>query len=136
MAIVLDSSMALSWLFADEGDEGSDAVLDRLAEEEAIVPSLWPLEVANALLVGERQGRVARSDSVGFIELLDALPITSDLQTFERPFRDILPLSREEGLSLYDGAYLELALRLQVPLATKDVRLAKAADRLGLTVLG
>lgn len=136
MAIVLDSSMTLSWLFADEGDEGSDAVLDRLVEEEAIVPSLWLLEVANALLVGERRGRVARSDSVGFIELLEALPITLDLQTFERPFRDILPLSREEGLPAYDGAYLELALRLHVPLATKDDRLAKAAGHLGLTVLG
>ena len=136
MAVVLDSSMTLSWLFADEGDEGSDAVLDRLVEEEAVVPSLWPLEVANALLVGERRGRVARTDSIAFVELLDALSITLDVQTLERPFRDILPLSREEGLSVYDGAYLELALRLQVPLATKDARLAKAAGRLGLTVLG
>lgn len=128
--------MTLSWLFADEGDEGSDAVLNMLVAEEAIVPAFWPLEIANALLAGERRGRVARSDSVGFIELLDALPITSDVQTFERPFRDILPLSREEGLSVYDGAYLELALRLQVPLATKDARLAKAAGHLGLIVLG
>lgn len=136
MAIVLDSSMTLSWLFADEGDEGSDAVLDRLLVEEALVPSLWPLEVANALLIGERRGRVARNDSIGFVELLDVLPITLDVQTLERPFRDILPLSREEGLSVYDGAYLELALRLQAPLATKDTRLARAAGHLGLTVLG
>lgn len=63
------------------------------------------------------------------------MAILLDSSTFERPFRDVLPLCREEELSVYDGAYLELALRLQVLLATKDVRLAKAAGRLGLTVL-
>ena len=135
MTLVLDSSMTLSWLFADEGDGDSDAVLDRLQADEAVVPVLWPLEVANALLVGERRGRVARSDSVGFVELLGMLPIAVDAQTPGRSFRDILPLSREEGLSVYDGAYLELALRLQAPLATKDSRLAKAAERLGVDVL-
>lgn len=132
---VTDSSVTMAWCFEDEASAYADAILDRLVVEEAVVPALWPLEVANVLLVGERRARLTAADSARFLALLASLPITTDDETPQRALREILSLGREQRLSAYDAAYLELAMRLGIPLATQDDRLREAANHLGVAVI-
>ncbi len=141
MTFVLDSSVTLSWVFEDETIRGEaansssgsspDSVLTRLLGDEAVVPTLWPLEVANALLVGQRRGRLTHSEIQRFLQLLAALPIEIDPETPRVSFHQILPLAREQNLSAYDASYLELALRIGSPLATRDADLIRAASATG-----
>jgi predicted nucleic acid-binding protein len=135
MTFVLDASVSLAWCFEDERDARSLAVLDRLDRETAIVPSVWPLEMANILVMSERRGRIAAGEIGRFVALLDALDIKVDAQTSDRAFSPILDLARRENLSSYDAAYLDLALREGVALATRDAALAAAADRQGVAVI-
>jgi predicted nucleic acid-binding protein len=135
-AFVLDASIALAWCFADEASPAADAVLDRLADEEAAAPALWRLEVANALAMAERRGRLSVAGLTRSVALLQRPAIAIDAEGSERGFRDLLDLARSERLTVYDATYLELALRLGVPLASKDIKLRKAAARLGLALLG
>ena len=132
---VLDCSVTMAWCFEGESDAHADSVLHHLGLSQALVPSIWPLEVANVLLVGERRGRLTEADSAHFITLLKALPITVDEQTARRAQVEILALGREQGLSSYDAAYLELAMREGCPLATLDTRLQGVAEKLGLPIL-
>jgi predicted nucleic acid-binding protein len=136
MAFVLDVSVTLAWCFHDEATPATVWVLDCLRTEEAIVPSLWHLEVTNVLTLAERKGRIAAARISEFIALLEALPITVDEETPFRAFADILGLARAERLTSYDAAYLELAMRLGIPLATKDNALRQAATKLGVALLG
>lgn len=104
-------------------------------EATAIVPAIWPLEVANGLLVGERRGRITRVQGTRLAEcLLAALELEVD--DVGDIFKNILPLAREYGLSVYDASYLELAIRQGLPLATHDGPLAKAARKCGVHLLG
>ena len=135
-AFTLDASVALAWCFADEASPATDALLDRLADEDAIAPALWPLEVANALAMAERRGRLSWAGLTRSLELLRQLAVEIDGETHERAFHDLLNLARSERLTVYDAAYLELALRHGVPLASKDVKLRKVAAGLGLALLG
>ena len=135
-AFVLDASVALAWCFRDEATAATWAVLDRLGSEAAAAPSLLPLEIANVLAVAERRGRIAAAGIAEFVALLDALPVTLDGETSARALTDILGLTRAEGLTAYDAAYLECAMRLGVPLATKDAELRRAATKLGVPLLG
>jgi predicted nucleic acid-binding protein len=135
-AFALDASIALAWCFADEATPAADALLDRLADEEAAAPALWRLEVANALAMAERRGRLSVAGLTRSVALLQGLAVAIDAEGSERAFRDLLDLARSERLTVYDAAYLELALRLGVPLASKDIKLRKAAARLGLALLG
>jgi predicted nucleic acid-binding protein len=135
-AFVLDASIALTWCFADEASPAADVVLDRLADEEAAAPALWRLEVANALAIAERGGRLTAAGLARSVALLQRLAVAIDAEAPERAFRDLLDLARRERLTVYDAAYLELALRLGVPLASKDSKLREAAARLGLALLG
>jgi predicted nucleic acid-binding protein len=135
-ALVLDASIALTWCFTDEATPAADAVLDRLAEEEAAAPALWRLEVANALAMAERRGRLSVGGLTRSVALLQRLAVAIDAEGSERALRDLLNLARSERLTVYDAAYLDLALRLGVPLASKDVKLRKATARLGLALLG
>ena len=135
-SFVLDCSVAMAWCFSDESDAYSEAVLDGLADNEALVPSLWPLEVGNVLLVAERRRRLTAAHTTRFLELLSALPITIDKETPEYALGRILSLAREHSLSSYDATYLELAMRAGLPLATRDARLIKAAKRSGARLLG
>jgi predicted nucleic acid-binding protein len=135
-AFVLDASIALAWCFADEATPAADAVLDRLADEEAAAPALWRLEVANALAMAERRGRLSVAGLTRSVALLQKPVIAIDAEGSERAFRDLLDLARSERLTVYDATYLELALRLGVPLASKDARLRKAAARLGIALPG
>jgi predicted nucleic acid-binding protein len=135
-AFVLDASIALAWCFADEATPATDALLDRLAEEEAVAPGLWRIEVANALVMAERRGRLSVAGLTRSVGLLQQLAVAIDPEGSERAFRELLDLARSERLTVYDAAYLELALRLGLPLASKDDKLRRAAAGLGLTVLG
>ena len=132
---VLDASIAVSWCFEDEATRKTDALLDRVRDEGADVPALWHLELANVLLQAERRGRLSTSDVALRLELIGALPIATDNEAAARAWREILPLARAEKLSAYDAAYLELAIRLGLPLFTKDAALGAAARRAGVTVL-
>ena len=130
--LVIDSSIALAWCFTDEQDAYSQAILDRLKTQTATVPSLWHLEIANVFLVGERRQRCTQADSSQWMRFLTALPIVVDDPSPLRAFGDTIQLGRAHGLSAYDAAYLELALRRGLPLGTLDRKLAAAAEAVGL----
>lgn len=134
--LVLDGSVAVAWCFSDEKDEYSQAVLDTLATTPAIVPDLWHLEVANALIVGERRKRSTQAETVAWMSFLSELPITVDEETRSHAFADTKHLARSEQISAYDAAYLELAMRKSLPLATIDQNLRTAAKSLGIMLYG
>jgi predicted nucleic acid-binding protein len=129
---VLDCSVVLAWFFEDESDDYSDTVESSLTSKTAIVPSLWPLEVANALLVGERRKRTTEAKVIAFLAILKGLPIVLDDETIARAWNETLSLARAHNLSVYDAAYLELALRHALPLATLDDKLKAAAAAVGV----
>ena len=132
---VLDCSVVMAWCFEDEADTYADSVLSLLTESEAIVPCIWPLEVANVLLVAERRKRLTEAASHQFTGLLSELPITIDYESPDRAMSEILFLGRQQGLSSYDAAYLELAMREGIPLATRDKRLRKVSGKCGVKVI-
>jgi predicted nucleic acid-binding protein len=131
-AFVLDGSVTLVWGFEDEDDEYAGAILDRMPELQAHVPALWHLEVANALVVGERRRRTTPADAAQFLAILGAFPITIDDETITRAWSDTIHLARAHNLSTYDAAYLELAIRRGLPLASLDDRLKAAATAVGV----
>ena len=110
-------------------------LLDWLEQEDAEVPSLWHLELANALVVAARSRRITPARASEFIALIGGLPIVVDEQTPNHALGGVLELARGQGLSAYDASYLELAMRRGLPFATKDVDLAKAAGRVGVSLL-
>src|SRR5687767_10992959 len=111
-AFVLDNSIVGAWLFADEKRADCDDLQLQLAKNaNAVVPQHWPVEVANAVLMGERRKRISPAASKPFLELLDSLPIELDEATRKQAFADTLSLARQYRLTGYDAAYLELALR-------------------------
>lgn len=132
-AFVLDTSATVAWSFAEELDARAQALLDLVLDARVVVPPLWFYEVANALLVAERRGRLVPGEAEKFLDMLATLSVDSD----DRPqdTKPIVALSRRFGLTAYDAAYLELALRLGLPLATRDARLAKAAQQAGIDLL-
>jgi predicted nucleic acid-binding protein len=136
LSLVLDTSMTMTWGFEDEVSGLAEAVLDRVLVDGAHVPSVWPLEVANALLIGERRGRLSRLQIDRFLQVLEGLRITVDSDAVPQlVFGRISTLAREQRLSVYDASYLDLALRRGLPLATLDGRLRAAAERLGVPVV-
>jgi predicted nucleic acid-binding protein len=132
---VIDASITMAWAFEEEETEDTRAVLKRLEYENAVVPAIWPLEVANVLLVGERRGRLSQAKVSAFTTELAAAPIYVELDTPHRAFQDILTLARQYKLSSYDACYLELALRQALPLATLDKGLTAAANATGVKVI-
>jgi predicted nucleic acid-binding protein len=129
---VLDASVTLAWCFEDEGGEYAERVLGALRTSEAVAASIWPLEVANGLAVAERRGRLDAGVAAQFMELVLALPIAVDPSSRASGLRAAHRLARARGLSAYDAAYLELALRQGIPLATLDARLREAAAAEGV----
>lgn len=132
---VLDASVTLAWAFEDETTPYTEAVLDRLSQSRAVVPAIWPLEVGNALVVAERRGRLTEADTVRFLSLLRQLPIVVEMDPPERVFGEVVQLARQHHLSTYDASYLDLAMRLGVPLATHDEGLRRVAARCGVKVV-
>lgn len=127
---VLDASLALAWVFEDEQTPAARRLLSRLTTEAAIVPALWRFEVANALTVGERRGRMDPAQVERSIVLFETLPIEVDRELPD-PSR-LIAVARRRRLSAYDASYLDLAARQGVPLATLDGALAAAARAEGV----
>jgi predicted nucleic acid-binding protein len=132
---VLDASTTLAWCFEDEASARAEQVLDNLADSEAFTPALWQLEVSNALLGAERRGRLTQAESARFLELLHQLPIRIEETPRSRPWSEVLTLAREHHLSAYDATYLDLAMRLGLPLATLDEELRQAAIHCGVGIV-
>lgn len=130
----MDASVALAWGFPDEGNEYADAVLLTLEHETMLVPPLFALEVANGLVVGERRKRLRHAEIRRFVALLEGLSMVQDVQPRSVMMSAALALAREHGLSAYDAAYLELAIRAGAPLATLDNVLRAAARKAGVEV--
>lgn len=135
-AFVIDSSVALTWLFKDESTPRTNELLGRLYSEGAIVPSWWFVELTNVMALAERKGRISPAETTAFIAELSKFDIDIDAEASSRAFTHLLPLCRGHHLTSYDAIYLELALRLQLPLATLDEPLRKAAKKLGVKLLG
>jgi len=125
----------MAWCFKDERENSSEWLLENLGPWEAAVPSVWTFEVANTLIVGERRKRLSKLDVTNFLTFLAALPITIDENSTLRALSSILTLARDQNLSVYDAAYLELAIRDGLPLATLDMALKRAAGSLGVSVV-
>lgn len=136
MSLVIDSSMTLAWSFEDEKSEESAAVLRRVAETGAVVPVLWRLEVLNGLQVALRRGRITVAYRDASLTDLRALPIAIDRGTNRHAWSATLRLCDRFGLTSYDAAYLELALRRRLPLATLDGGLARAAEAENVPLVG
>ena len=123
----MDNSIVMSWCFEDEGNCYADAVLESLEFVQGLAPAVWPLEVANVLLVAERKKRIDRSSVVRFLALLQGLPLKVEHEPPCRALTEIFALARDRGLSSYDASYLDLAMRFGIPIATMDESLIKAA---------
>lgn len=135
-AFVIDASAALPWCFADEATEATNALLTRLQTgDEAIVPAHWPVEVANALLTAVRRRRIPPEDVHQFLEDLEVLPIRVDTTTKNLVRAGVFPLAEQYELTVYDAAYLELAIRESLPLATLDNDLRKASRAAGVSLV-
>ena len=131
---VLDCSVTMAWCFDDEATPYTDGIRDSLATVAAVVPTIWPLEVANATLVGERRKRLDEARSRRFITLLEFLPIAVDDESSSHAFSDISHLARTYQLSAYEAAYLELAIRRGLPLACLDGKRKAAAIAAGVSL--
>ena len=135
MTLVLDASLALAWCFEGEATAETNAIRDGLNGTYAVAPAIFALEVANTLVVAERRKRITRRDIARFISLLETLDLRLDASDSERAFGDILDLARQLRLTTYDAAYLDLAMRQRVPLATRDQALRTAAQSCGVEAL-
>jgi len=131
---VLDCSVTVAWCFESQADAYTKGVLGQLGVSQASVPSLWPFEVANALAVGERRNKLTKAETERFLAILVGLPIMMEEQAHHRALDRTLSLARELALSAYDAAYLELAMREGLPLATRDGQLKKAARAVGVSL--
>jgi len=135
-AFVIDASATLPWCFADEATEATNAVLTRLRTgDEAIVPAHWPLEVANALLIAVRRKRISPEDAHQFLVDLEFLPIRVDTITKNLVRERVFLVAEQYGLTVYDAAYLELAMRESASLMTLDNDLRKAARASGVQLI-
>jgi predicted nucleic acid-binding protein len=124
---VIDCSVVMGWCFTDEANNYTRAVLAALSAQSACVPSVWPLEVGNTLVVMERRRRIDTEKSEDFLRRLTNLYIDIEREPDGRIFGEILALARKHQLSTYDASYLDVALRRELPLATQDKALMRAA---------
>lgn len=133
--LVVDASIAVSWCFEDEETPYTAWVLSRMEEgAEAVVPPLWPFETVDALLQAERRRRLTAAHAAVFLEQMEGFRIVVDAAPLSRVFGWVFLEARQQGLTAYDAAYLELALRRGLPLATLDDPLRKAARDLGVPI--
>lgn len=133
---VADASMGIAWSVASQSSNVADELLDEVAAGRPFrVPGLWFLEVANALLVLRRRKRITPREWATARRALDQLHPAVDEESHRAAFGKLSDLAIEHGLSVYDAVYLELALRSDLPLATRDGVLNKAARRCGVTIL-
>jgi predicted nucleic acid-binding protein len=136
LSLVLDSSVALAWVYDDEGSAATDRVLDLVVQSEAWVPAIWRLEVANSLEQAVRRGRIDALFRDAALADLSNLDIRIDTETNAYAWTTTLALAERFGLTLYDAAYLELARRRNLPLASLDRDLRVAAGSVEVILLG
>ena len=136
MTLVVDASVGLPWLLEDETSAEADAILvDVQGGATVQVPSHWPLEIASGLWSAERRRRLTPAGAAEAIEMLRSLPIILHELPQRIVFGPVLALARDHNLTVYDAAYLELAMRQRLPLATLDTQLAKVARRVGVDLV-
>lgn len=135
MSFVLDASVTMAWILPDEGTTEITELFERLLTEGAVVPSLWKLEVANTLLMAERRGRLDTKFRQAALTDLEIMPIRIDAETALYAWHTTLDLAAQYRLSIYDAAYLELAVREKMALATLDDELSKAAQAANVTLI-
>jgi predicted nucleic acid-binding protein len=136
-AFVLDNSVAMRWLLQSKktvDQDYSESVLRSLVKTNALVPNLWHLEAANVLLTAEKRHEIKPGDMERFIDQLESLPISVDAMTSQKAFNRTLALAKAFRLSSYDAAYLELAIREGLPLASLDKNLRKATRNAGVDI--
>lgn len=132
MPFVLDASVVIAWVIGEDATMATHT-RRRFADDQAVVPSSWWFEVRNALLVNERRGRIREVRTAEFLHELAETAILPDAEPLEA---QLLALARKHRLTVYDAAYLELALRRRLPLATLDTALAEAARAEGAELIG
>jgi predicted nucleic acid-binding protein len=132
MPLVIDASVTLAWCLDDEQSEYADVILTRVSKDSATVPSVWPIEVANGLVIAERRGRLSVAEIPRLHSLLSTFPIEAEEPALEAALGPIISLARTYDLSAYDASYLELAMREGIALATLDDALRAAANQAGI----
>jgi predicted nucleic acid-binding protein len=135
MPFVLDASVVLAWQFEDEPSDYADHVLEYLRNDRALAPSIWQLELANGLARAERRGRLPASRVAQTLRIFTGIPIAIHDVPPALALGRVIDVARAQALSAYDAAYLELAMREGVPLATLDGPLRKAAERVGVPLI-
>jgi len=133
--MVLDCSVTISWFIADEASKMSLNILDKVAENGAIVPTIWQLEVGNVLLVSQRKKLITKEQRHKALYVLNELPINIDQSTSKHAWQETIELAERYNLSLYDACYLELSLRCTLALATFDNHLKQAANLSGVALV-
>ena len=133
MPFALELSVVVAWESADTQDPVTDGALDRLATDPGVVPAFWWFDVRHALLCSERRQHRCAADTVAFLRRLGRLPVVVDRDPDEAALFD---LARCHRLAIHNATYLELALRLDVPLATTNRALIRAASQVGVALLG
>ena len=133
--LVLDADIALGWCFEDHGDGYCDSVLGALRDERGMVPAHWMLELSNVLVAAQKRQILSEADVGRFLELIRELPLDTDGETAFRAAGQTRLLARSHGLSTYEAAYLELAMRHSALLATRNSNLRAAARRCGVTLM-
>jgi predicted nucleic acid-binding protein len=136
VSLILDASLTLAWYMEDESTAATDALLDQVSDLGAMAPTVWRLEVANAFQTAIRRKRIDAGFRDAALAQLALLPITIDPETDTHAWSTTLRLSERFTLTIYDAAYLELAQRRDLPLATLDEALRRAAGALGVPLLG
>jgi len=136
VSLVLDASMTIAWLFRNQRSERSRSVLRRILADGATAPSIWRLEVANVLRTSVRRGHCTEVYAASCLLRLKRLRVTIDPETDQNAWGATRELSRVHNLTLYDAAYLELAVRLRQPIASLDTALLRAARTAGMEAIG
>lgn len=136
-SLVLDNSVAMRWCFKDGSDSDlmyAEKVLDRLSDTIFLVPNLWHLEAANVVARTQKRQWLTTEQMHEFLELVVQLPLKVDQETAKKAMTETFMLANDHNLSVYDAAYLELALRHRMPLATLDADLRKAASKVEVAI--
>ncbi|MDX2163954.1 MAG: type II toxin-antitoxin system VapC family toxin [Gammaproteobacteria bacterium] len=132
---VLDCSITMAWCFEDEVTPYAENIMDKLADAIALVPALWSIEVANVLIMAEKKKRISPSTANAFRFMLGKLPIRIEENIPRFYLEHIFKTAKENHLTAYDAAYLDLALQHNLPIATLDKDLQKAAKTQGIEIL-
>jgi predicted nucleic acid-binding protein len=136
MSLVIDCSIALAWAATSQATPLTARVQAEVIEHGALVPFVFPIEIGNSLVVLERRRKLTPAQVDTALEGLGKLELTVDTEIAEVAARVLLPIARRFHLTLYDAAYLDLALRSELPLATRDQALVKAVKKAGATLFG